>query len=176
MARQALSTDSYFLTITRSSLATPRFLCARQAGEAIQFKVLAVDRPSRLYRGGFCRSGAGAGPRPGASAVAVRCGAGVAHLSFAARLIDHEVASPIRAQKAGRRGYRRCSRSRDAPFDDEHGRLVERTDTLDQKDFLLRVDAVPKPEPTLTAAVSVRMRSPDCQIRPSSKSYISNQT
>ena len=58
--------------------------------------------------------------------------------TFIARVVEHRVATLIQAQKAGIRDYRRCRCSLNDCFEDEDGRLVERAETFDQEDYLLR--------------------------------------
>ena len=61
--------------------------------------------------------------------------------TFIARVVEHRVATLIEAQKAGIRDYRRCRCSLNDRFEDEDGRSVERVDTFDQEDYLLRTGA-----------------------------------
>ena len=58
--------------------------------------------------------------------------------TFIARVVEHRLASLIEAQKAGIRDYRRCRCSLNERFEDADGRSVERVDTFDQEDYLLR--------------------------------------
>ena len=76
--------------------------------------------------------------------------------TFIARVVEHRVATLIEAQKAGIRDYRRCRYSLNDRFEDEDGRLVERVDTFDQEDYLLRTGAQSRPsEETNALAVDV---------------------
>ena len=61
--------------------------------------------------------------------------------TFIARVVEHRVATLIEAQKAGIRDYRRCRCSLNDRFEDEDGRSVERVETLDQEDYLMRTGA-----------------------------------
>ena len=61
--------------------------------------------------------------------------------TFIARVVEHKIATLIEAQKAGIRDYRRCRCSLNDCFEDEDGRSVERVETLDQDDYLLRTGA-----------------------------------
>ena len=58
--------------------------------------------------------------------------------TFIARVVEHRLASLIEAQKAGIRDYRRCRCSLNERFEDADGRSVERLETFDQEDYLLR--------------------------------------
>ena len=71
--------------------------------------------------------------------------------TFIARVVEHRVASLIEAQKAGIRDYRRCRCSLNDRFADENGRSVERAETLDQEDYLLRTGAQSRPSDELSA-------------------------
>ena len=61
--------------------------------------------------------------------------------TFIARVVEHRVATLIAAQKAGIRDYWRCRCSLNDRFEDEDGRSVERAETFDQEDYLLRTGA-----------------------------------
>ncbi len=71
--------------------------------------------------------------------------------TFIARVVEHRVASLIEAQKAGIRDYRRCRCSLNECFEDADGRSVERVDTFDQEDYLLRTGAQSRPSEELSA-------------------------
>ena len=71
--------------------------------------------------------------------------------TFIARVVEHKIASLIEARKAGIRDYRRCPFSLNDRFEDEEGRSVERVDTLDQEDYLLRTGAQSRPSDELSA-------------------------
>ena len=61
------------------------------------------------------------------------------------------VATLIEAQKAGIRDYRRCRCSLNDRFEDKDGRSVERAETFDQEDYLLRTGAQSRPSDELSA-------------------------
>ena len=61
--------------------------------------------------------------------------------TFIARVVEHRLASLIEAQKAGIRDYRRCRCSLNERFEDADGRSVERLETFDQEDYLVRTGA-----------------------------------
>ena len=69
--------------------------------------------------------------------------------TFIARVVEHRLASLIEAQKAGIRDYRRCRCSLNECFEDADGRSVEREDTFDQEDYLLRTGAQSRPSEEL---------------------------
>ena len=69
--------------------------------------------------------------------------------TFIARVVEHRLASLIEAQKAGIRDYRRCRCSLNERFEDADGRSVERVDTFDQEDYLLRTGAQSRPSEEL---------------------------
>ena len=71
--------------------------------------------------------------------------------TFIARIVEHRIASLIEAQKAGIRDYRRCGGSLNDRYEDEEGRSVERVDTIDQEDYLLRTGAQSRPWDELSA-------------------------
>ena len=71
--------------------------------------------------------------------------------TFIARVVEHRLASLIEAQKAGIRDYRRCRCSLNECFEDADGRSVERVDTFDQEDYLLRTGAQSRPSEELSA-------------------------
>ena len=71
--------------------------------------------------------------------------------TFIARVVEHRVATLIEAQKAGIRDYRRCRCSLNDRFEDEDGRSVERAETFDQEDYLLRTGAQSRPSDELSA-------------------------
>ena len=71
--------------------------------------------------------------------------------TFIARVVEHRIATLIEARKAGIRDYRRCPFSLNDRFEDEEGRSVERVDTLDQEDYLLRTGAQSRPADELSA-------------------------
>ena len=71
--------------------------------------------------------------------------------TFIARVVEHRVATLIEAQTAGIRDYRRCRCSLNDRFEDEEGRSVERVDTFDQEDYLLRTGAQSRPSDELSA-------------------------
>ena len=70
--------------------------------------------------------------------------------TFIARVVEHRVATLIEAQKAGIRDYRRCRYSLNDCFEDEDGRSVERVETFDQDDYLLRTGAQSRPSEELS--------------------------
>ena len=71
--------------------------------------------------------------------------------TFIARVVEHQLASLIEAQKAGIRDYRRCRCSLNECFEDADGRSVERVDTFDQEDYLLRTGGQSRPSEELSA-------------------------
>ena len=71
--------------------------------------------------------------------------------TFIARVVEHKIATLIEAQKAGIRDYRRCRCSLNDRFEDADGRLVERVDTFDQEDYLLRTGGQSRPSEELSA-------------------------
>ncbi len=71
--------------------------------------------------------------------------------TFIARVVGHKIATLIEAKKAGIRDYRRCPFSLNDRFEDEDGRSVERVDTFDQEDYLLRTGAQSRPSDELSA-------------------------
>ena len=71
--------------------------------------------------------------------------------TFIARVVEHRLASLIEAQKAGIRDYRRCRCSLNECFEDADGRSVERVDTFDQEDYLLRTGGQSRPTDELSA-------------------------
>ena len=71
--------------------------------------------------------------------------------TFIARVVEHRIATLIEARKAGIRDYRRCGCSLNDRFEDEEGRSVERSETLDQEDYLLRTGAQSRPAEELSA-------------------------
>ena len=71
--------------------------------------------------------------------------------TFIARVVEHRIATLIEARKAGIRDYRRCQCSLNDRFEDENGRSVERAETLDQEDYLLRTGAQSRPSDELSA-------------------------
>ena len=66
-------------------------------------------------------------------------------------MVEHRLASLIGAQKAGIRDYRRCRCSLNECFEDADGRSVERVDTFDQEDYLLRTGGQSRPSEELSA-------------------------
>ena len=71
--------------------------------------------------------------------------------TFIARVVEHKIASLIEAQKAGTRDYRRWACSLNERFEDDVGRSVERVDTIDQEDYLLRTGAQSRPTEELSS-------------------------
>ena len=71
--------------------------------------------------------------------------------TFIARVVEHRIASLIEAQKAGIRDYRRWACSLNERFEDDDGRSVERVDTIDQEDYLLRTGAQSRPTEELSS-------------------------
>ena len=69
--------------------------------------------------------------------------------TFIARVVEHRLASLIEEQKAGIRDYRRCRCSLNECFEDADGRSVERVDTFDQEDYLLRTGGQSRPSEEL---------------------------
>ena len=69
--------------------------------------------------------------------------------TFIARVVEHRLASLIEAQKAGIRDYRRCRCSLNERFEDADGRSVERLETFDQEDYLVRTGAQSRPSEEL---------------------------
>ena len=69
--------------------------------------------------------------------------------TFIARVVEHRLASLIEAQKADIRDYRRCRCSLNECFEDADGRSVERLETFDQEDYLVRTGAQSRPSEEL---------------------------
>ena len=65
--------------------------------------------------------------------------------TFIARVVEHKIASLIEAQKAAMRDYRRCRRSLNDRTEDADGRSLEREETIDQDDYMLRIGARSRP-------------------------------
>ncbi len=64
--------------------------------------------------------------------------------TFIARVVEHKIATLIEKQTAHKRDYRRCRCSLNERFEEEEeGRSVERAETLDQEDYLLRIGVEP---------------------------------
>ena len=71
--------------------------------------------------------------------------------TFIAQEVEHRIAALIEAQKAGIRDFRRCPCSLNDRLEDVDGRTVERMETLDQEDYLLRTGAQSRPSEELSA-------------------------
>ena len=71
--------------------------------------------------------------------------------TFIARVVEHKIASLIEARKAGMRDYRRCRCSLNDRIEDADGRSLERGETIDQDDYLLRTGARSRPAEELQA-------------------------
>ncbi len=65
--------------------------------------------------------------------------------TFIARVVEHKIASLIEAQKAAMRDYRRCRWSLNDRIEDSDGRSLEREETIDQDDYMLRIGARSRP-------------------------------
>jgi len=65
--------------------------------------------------------------------------------TFIARVVEHKVATIIEARKAGIRDYRLCNCSLNDCLEDEEGGSVERIETTDQEDYLLRTGKLSRP-------------------------------
>lgn len=65
--------------------------------------------------------------------------------TFIARVVEHKIASLIEAQKAAMRDYRRCRWSLNDRIEDADGRSLEREETIDQDDYMLRTGARSRP-------------------------------
>lgn len=65
--------------------------------------------------------------------------------TFISRVVANRVSTLIESQKAGLRDYRLRGGSLNERLEDEEGRTVERLDTLDGEDHLLRTGAVSRP-------------------------------
>ncbi len=65
--------------------------------------------------------------------------------TFISRVVANRVSTLIESQKAGLRDYRLRGGSLNERLEDEEGRSVERLDTLDGEDYLLRTGAVSRP-------------------------------
>ena len=64
--------------------------------------------------------------------------------TFIARVVEHKISTLIEKQTAHKRDYRRCPCSLNERFEEEEeGRSVERAETLDQEDYLLRIGVEP---------------------------------
>ena len=77
--------------------------------------------------------------------------------TFIARVVEHKIATLIEKQTAQKRDYRRCPCSLNERFEEEEeGRSVERAETLDQEDYLLRIGVEPRaPEELRALALDV---------------------
>ena len=77
--------------------------------------------------------------------------------TFIARVVEHKIANLIEKQTAHKRDYRRCPCSLNERFEEEEeGRSVERAETLDQEDYLLRIGVEPgAPEELRALALDV---------------------
>ncbi len=77
--------------------------------------------------------------------------------TFIARVVEHKIATLIEKQTAHKRDYRRCPCSLNERFEEEEeGRSVERAETLDQEDYLLRIGVEPRaPEELRALALDV---------------------
>ena len=72
--------------------------------------------------------------------------------TFIARVVEHKIATLIEKQTAHKRDYRRCPCSLNERFEEEEeGRSVERAETLDQEDYLLRIGVEPRAAEELRA-------------------------
>jgi len=69
--------------------------------------------------------------------------------TFIDRIINHRVATIIEARKAGMRDYRLCTCSLNDPLEDDDGRTIERGETIDQDDYLLRTGKLSRTESEL---------------------------
>ena len=65
--------------------------------------------------------------------------------TFIARVVEHKIASLIEAQKAAMRDYRRCPWSLNDRIEDADGRSLEREETIDQDDYMLRTGTRSRP-------------------------------
>ncbi len=65
--------------------------------------------------------------------------------TFIARVVEHKIASLIEAQKAAMRDYRRCRWSLNDRIEDADGRSLEREETIDQDDYMLRTGTRSRP-------------------------------
>jgi len=78
--------------------------------------------------------------------------------TFIARVVEHNIATIIEAQKAGMRDYRLCSCSLNDRFENEEGGSVERIDTINQDDYLQRTGKLSRPISDLRG-LSIDVRS-----------------
>jgi RNA polymerase sigma-70 factor (ECF subfamily) len=67
--------------------------------------------------------------------------------TFIARVVEHKVATIIEARKAGMRDYRLCRCSLNDRFENEEGNFIERMESIDQEDYLLRTGQLPRSTP-----------------------------
>ena len=65
--------------------------------------------------------------------------------TFIARVVEHKIASLIEAQKAAMRDYRRCRWSLNDRIEEADGRSLEREETIDQDDYMLRTGTRSRP-------------------------------
>ena len=79
--------------------------------------------------------------------------------TFIARVVEHKIASLIEAQKAAMRDYRRCRWSLNDRIEEADGRSLEREETIDQDDYMLRTGTRSRP-----AACKTRPRRPSAEI------------
>lgn len=69
-----------------------------------------------------------------------------AHLNtFIARVVEHKIATIIEARKAGLRDYRICCCSLNDDLEDEEGCSIERLETFDVDDYLIRTSRQSRP-------------------------------
>lgn len=71
--------------------------------------------------------------------------------TFIARVVEHKIATIIESQKAGMRDYRLCRWSLNDRLEDEEGGSVERMETINQEDYLLRTGKLSRPLDELRA-------------------------
>ncbi|MBU2625031.1 MAG: RNA polymerase subunit sigma-24 [candidate division Zixibacteria bacterium] len=65
--------------------------------------------------------------------------------TFIARIVEHKIATIIEARMAAMRDYRLCSCSLNDPLEDEDGHSIERIETIDQDEYLLRIGKLSRP-------------------------------
>ena len=69
--------------------------------------------------------------------------------TFIARVIDKRIASLIEKQNVGKRDPRKCIGSLNDPWVDDEGRSIERGETINREEVLLRTGALSRPSEDL---------------------------
>ena len=74
--------------------------------------------------------------------------------TFIARVVEKRVATLIEKQNAGKRDPRKCIGSLNDAWVDQEGRSVERGETIDREEVLLRTGVLPRPTEDLRGLAS----------------------